>query len=121
MYISKHFGDDEFRCHCCGKLPEKGMDAKLLQLLDDMRDAVKQPLIINCGFRCPKHNAEVGGVADSQHLTGQAADVDATEIGVVILADLADKLLADGVGRYPNDKFVHVDVRTGRTGAGYRW
>lgn len=30
---------------------------------------------ITSGFRTPEHNAEVGGVKDSAHLTGEAADI----------------------------------------------
>jgi hypothetical protein len=33
------------------------------------------PIIINSGFRCPRVNALVGGVRNSQHLQGQAADI----------------------------------------------
>ena len=33
------------------------------------------PIIINSGFRCEAVNRRVGGVASSQHLTGQAADI----------------------------------------------
>ena len=33
------------------------------------------PIIINSGFRNPRVNALVGGVRNSQHLLGQAADI----------------------------------------------
>ena len=33
------------------------------------------PILINSGFRNPRVNALVGGVKNSQHLTGQAADI----------------------------------------------
>jgi hypothetical protein len=33
------------------------------------------PIIINSGFRNPRVNALVGGVKNSQHLLGQAADI----------------------------------------------
>ncbi len=32
-------------------------------------------LIVTSGYRCPKLNKAVGGVNNSQHLTGQAADI----------------------------------------------
>ena len=34
-----------------------------------------RPIIINSGFRNAAVNRNVGGVATSQHLTGQAADI----------------------------------------------
>ena len=33
------------------------------------------PIIINSGFRCEAVNRQVGGVRNSQHLVGQAADI----------------------------------------------
>ena len=45
-----------------------------LMLLEPAREAVG-PIIINSGFRNPRVNALVGGVAGSQHLLCQAADI----------------------------------------------
>ena len=113
--------DGCFQCHCCGKLPEAGMDQNLIDVLNAIPELTGDD--INCGYRCPKHNAEVGGVPNSQHVDGTAADVDAAKWGVEKLALEFEALRADGVGRYPGDmgNFCHVDVRDGRTDAGYRW
>ncbi len=119
---SKYFSDAELTCHCCGTYPEQGMDPNLLDLLDNIRERVGGPVSLSCAYRCPEHNAEVGGEVDSQHLYGKAADVLVPPGWTVdSLADLAVELGADGVGRYYDDNFVHVDVREGRTGAGYAW
>ena len=45
-----------------------------LMLLEPARREVG-PIIINSGFRNPRVNALVGGVNNSQHLLGQAADI----------------------------------------------
>ena len=45
-----------------------------LILLEPARQEVG-PIIINSGFRTPRVNALVGGVRNSQHLLGQAADI----------------------------------------------
>ena len=45
-----------------------------LMLLEPARQAVG-PILINSGFRSPRVNALVGGVRNSQHLLGQAADI----------------------------------------------
>ena len=45
-----------------------------LMLLEPARQAVG-PILINSGFRNPRVNALVGGVRNSQHLLGQAADI----------------------------------------------
>ena len=34
------------------------------------------PLILSSGYRCPRLNTAIGGVKNSQHMKGQAADVD---------------------------------------------
>ena len=46
-----------------------------LMLLEPAREAIGCPIIINSGFRTPRVNALVGGVKNSQHLVGQAADI----------------------------------------------
>ena len=45
-----------------------------LYLLEPARQVVG-PIIINSGFRNPRTNTLVGGVKNSQHLLGQAADI----------------------------------------------
>ena len=45
-----------------------------LMLLEPARQVVG-PILINSGFRNPRVNALVGGVRNSQHLLGQAADI----------------------------------------------
>jgi putative chitinase len=45
-----------------------------LMLLEPARQVVG-PILINSGFRSSRVNALVGGVKNSQHLLGQAADI----------------------------------------------
>ena len=78
--LSKHFKLDEF-LHL-GKYPENipsvqdvvNMTYGCHQLLEPARIIVG-PIIINSGFRCDSVNRKVGGVSNSQHLFGQAADI----------------------------------------------
>lgn len=44
-------------------------------VLDPIRQAWGQPLIVNSGFRSPQLNVAVGGVPTSGHLDGCAADI----------------------------------------------
>ena len=46
----------------------------IANVLQPLRDYVNRPIIINSGYRSYSLNANVGGVINSQHLTGQAAD-----------------------------------------------
>ncbi len=43
-------------------------------VLQPVRDLIKKPMIITSGFRSVEVNKLVGGVGNSQHLYGQAAD-----------------------------------------------
>lgn len=121
LYKSKYFSKSELVCHCgCGFYRPSPI---LLQFLDDLRERLGKPVYLNCACRCPRHNAAVGGVRNSQH-TGNmvtAADINASGIGVSKLAQLCKELGADGIGEYHNGNFVHADVRNGRKGSNIRW
>ena len=75
----KYFRKEEFLCRC-GKcempaVAEANIVALVENVLDPAREKFGKPIIVNSGYRCPKHNAAVGGVANSQHTRGEAADI----------------------------------------------
>ena len=83
----KHFKIEEFRCRCCGGLPplaRANIEALVTEVLDPVRERLGRPIVVNSGYRCPKHNKEVGGVSNSQHMKGEAADVRPREVGKII-------------------------------------
>lgn len=43
-------------------------------VLDPIRDITHAPVLITSGYRCPLVNKLVGGVDNSQHMSGYAAD-----------------------------------------------
>lgn len=45
-------------------------------VLEPLRVAMGKPIRISSGYRCERLNKAVGGVYNSQHLKGQAADID---------------------------------------------
>ena len=87
------------------------IDKRLVDVLDKIRERVGRPVYIESGYRCEDHNREVGGVPNSQHVLGTAADITVDDISVDELADIAKECGADGVGRYYGLQFVHIDVR----------
>lgn len=71
--ISKDFNRKEFACaDGCGF---NGISQALVDTVQTIRDTVGVPVVINSGCRCHKHNRAVGGVANSSHLDGLAADI----------------------------------------------
>lgn len=118
MKLSEHFDSTEFACKCgCGGMANgAGINPRLVHVLEKMRLAAGKPLVLSCAYRCPKHNAEVGGVYNSQHIYGTAADVQVPDgMTVEELYTIAEQAGADGIGVY--EWGVHVDVR----GYAARW
>lgn len=48
---------------------------RLADYLDGIREKLGKPILISSGYRCPVLNKAVGGVANSQHQKGLAADL----------------------------------------------
>ena len=74
----KWFSMNEFECHCGCRMPDSAranIVALVEQVLDPARERYGKPVCVNSGYRCARHNAAVGGVANSQHLRGEAADI----------------------------------------------
>ena len=47
------------------------------QLLDPIREAWGEPIVVSSGYRCKQLNTLVGGVKNSHHILGCAADITA--------------------------------------------
>ena len=102
----KYFKTKEFACKCCGKIL---INSNLIKMLDLAREILGKPIKIESGFRCKKHNAEVGGSPTSAHLDGDAADLRC--IGdenryLLVLALLSAGFTRIGLGK----NFIHVDI-----------
>ena len=74
----KFFKFEEFCCRCCGGLPpavRENIEALVTEVLDPARQRYGGPVLVNSGYRCARHNTAVGGVVNSQHMRGEAADI----------------------------------------------
>lgn len=113
MRLSKHFDSSEFACRCGCDYKDFGAEVSqsLIKVLEKIRDACGGvPLEISSGVRCPRHNRDVGGVENSQHVFGTAADIICPEgMTPLELAMIAEDCGADGIGIYSD--FVHIDMR----------
>lgn len=89
------------------------VNPQLIELCNKIREEMGCALVVNSGYRSPEHNERVGGVKNSMHVLGQAADLAPLKKDMGDIAKLwriAQKLNpSGGVGLY--DTFVHVDTR----------
>lgn len=84
-------------------------------VLEPLRALVARPVMIRSGYRSRELNAEVGGVHDSQHVDGEAADIevpwlDNEQLALLIAARLRfDQLILEAyTPGQPNSGWVHV-------------
>lgn len=95
------FDRDEFKCQCKGKycngFPVEPSE-KLVRTCDEIRRRLGVPVSIvdsgGSGVRCTRHNAAVGGVGNSNHLYGKAADLHSNK-SPREMARIAEEVLGD--------------------------
>lgn len=88
MRLSEHFALAEFIRSATASernidnTPDEKVIANLKNLvtrvLEPLRQWYGKPIVIGSGFRCRELNTAVGGVKNSQHMTGEAADLNVT-------------------------------------------
>ena len=106
--MSRYFKDDELRCEddsCCGGTV--AMDRHFMELLDVVRHIYGKPMFVTSGFRCNKHNKEVGGVKNSNHTKGRAVDVYVKDRDYTTLKDIAVQYFNEVI-IYTDKNFIHI-------------
>ena len=53
----------------------ENLKALCMEVLQPLRDFLGKPVVISSGYRCAELNKAVGGVRNSQHMKGEAADI----------------------------------------------
>lgn len=82
-----------------------------INVLEPLRAHMGRPISVSSGYRCPKLNTLVGGVAKSQHQYGQAADI-----------RIIDKEDGDKIFAYlKTNKFVSKALYERSKSTGSRW
>ena len=83
----------------------------LPEYLQKARDHFGKPLIITSGYRTTYHNLKVGGVSNSNHVFGNAADIYIPGVSAIDLYNYLCDIAGDSceIGIY-ND-FVHFAVQ----------
>lgn len=124
MVNVKHFKQKEFACKCGCEPPsvinnghsfqiaEEWIDEEFLVRLELLRRAWGKPISVTSGYRCAKHNKNVGGAKNSKHRDGIAADLVVPKKDLKKFAELCDRFFMDGgFCLYTKSGFVHVDGR----------
>lgn len=84
------------------------MKVKLLKMLDAARQQANIPFNVNSGYRTSEHNSAVGGVPDSSHTRGWAADIAARTLEQKIrIVRAARSVGFNRFGIY--ETFIHLD------------
>lgn len=112
--LTDNFYSTEFDCRC--KDPNciwTYIDLDHVEKLQKKRNKWKKSITINSGYRCEKHNKEVGGASKSRHKIGDASDIVVEGMSPNEVANDCEDF--DGLGKY--DTFTHVDSR----GSKARW
>lgn len=113
----EHFTRDEFKCKCGGKycngFPSEP-DERMVRIADKLRKNLGVPITIVSGLRCDDWNRIHGGVDNSQHKYGEAADIYANGVSQSRVEQELDKI---GGVRYhyaiKGSSNVHFDVPKG--------
>lgn len=123
LRLSKNFVLAEFHCcrsHCAGAhVPGaslRPLRTLVVEVLQPMRDKFGA-CSVHSAFRNQAHNAHVGGVSNSYHRynlrpNAPAADVAFARGNPEAWAAEARRRLGNrgGIGKYPSQRFVHVDL-----------
>ena len=108
IIIAPHFNLSEFACPCCKRVM---LHPFLLEKLEKLRKIIERPIYITSGYRCFAYNRKVGGVANSYHLIGLAADIKVKDINLMEFLAYAEEIDFSGIGFYEKRHFLHLDVR----------
>lgn len=123
--MTRNFKIQEFECRCGCEMPSDVYIniVKLANQLQVLRDFIGKPIKITNAYRCENHNEIVGGVKNSMHIFGKAADLQVKGMTPNELYKTIDSLIDDGemlqggLGLY--NTFVHYDF--GYKGKKRRW
>lgn len=112
--LSAYINSTEMDCHGSGCCSQTLINEKLVEYLTKIREHFGAPITITSGYRCSRHNANVGGATGSRHSKGDAADIVVSGVTPREVAKYAESIGIMGIGLYETSSdghFVHIDTR----------
>lgn len=109
--------------HPVANVPTIEAMSRLIYLMDKLLDPIRErwgaPITVTSGYRSPELNKRVGGVENSQHMRGEAADITTGMIGSnKALFDLIRTMQTDGEIEFDqlidekNYSWIHISLKT---------
>jgi uncharacterized protein YcbK (DUF882 family) len=107
IQLSKNFHLSEFECKC-GKCSHTLVNMHHVRKLQKRRSKWKKAIKITSAYRCEAHNKKIGGATHSQHVKGNATDIQVKDMSPNQV-QIDFESWKGGMGRY--DSFTHIDSR----------
>ncbi len=108
----RHFSRREFACKCgrfCDGFPAEPAE-KLARIADGIREHFGVAAIVTSGVRCAAHNANVGGVVGSRHLSGKAMDFRISGRSAAEVLDYVNQLTDIRYAYAIDAQHIHMDI-----------
>lgn len=114
----RYFTRAEFQCKCGGQFCDgypTEMQESVVRIADAARAHFGKPAHVISGLRCPQWNAHEGGVANSQHMYGEAIDLRIEGVPAETLRQFVSAQPGHRWSYCINSTNVHFDIpKTGR-------
>lgn len=108
----RYFTKQEFSCKCgryCSGDPAE-MQEGIVRAAEKVRSYFGAPATVSSGLRCAQHNANVGGVSNSRHLSGKAVDLCVKGKTAQQVLDYVRTLSNIRYAYAIDSRFVHMDI-----------
>lgn len=114
MNLTKNFKYEEFAKDTAIPLKYQDNILGLVNLLQILREYIDEPIYITSGYRNKEKNKQVGGVENSQHMTGEAADITCSMQNmrnIVNYLDGEDAPVFDQCIFYRKKGYIHISKK----------